>query len=366
MIVKSYYGEYVDKYFGGLVTSVITKLNEKRQNALPYLYRDMLDLAYSADGTWRSILGDYTRVSADVVALDSTLPLKTRDAIEHAHGEIPKLGMKMYLTEKQMKDLDNMISQNLPLNVVVPQIFLDTPRCIDGVYERIEDMFLSELSTGVGLSERSTGTGVRVDVGYKAENQFLALTKAWKDSTGKYEEEIDMISDIEQIMDKAMEDQNIPTHAYCDDNALRAMYRNKYFRQQFAFNQNFVGTAVPVLDFEKVKAIFASKWGVELHRVNRVIKTELNGSRVNHRPWADGRIVFTCSDRVGNLVWTTCAEMSRPVADVSYQTVDDFMLVSRYADNDPLREYTSSQAMVVPIIQNVDQIYTLDTTKTKG
>ena len=163
---QSLYFEYVKKYFPMLVVSIIERLNEKRTNQLPYLYKQLLTPDFSADGRWASILAEYNRVAADVVALDSELPLKSRDSIETASGEIPKLGMKLYLTEKQMKDIDSMIAQGLPINTILNKIFNDLPRCIEGVWERIEDMFLSEMSTGVGLSTRNNGTGVRVDVGY--------------------------------------------------------------------------------------------------------------------------------------------------------------------------------------------------------
>ena len=54
-------------------------------------------------------------------------------------------------------------------------------------------------------------------------------------------------------------------------------------------------------------------------------------------------------------------EQDAPVAGVSYQTADDFILVSKYRKNDPLAEFTSSQARVVPVICNVEQIYQIDT-----
>ena len=65
-------------------------------------------------------------------------------------------------------------------------------------------------------------------------------------------------------------------------------------------------------------------------------------------------------------MWTNCAEATRPVNGVTYQTADNAILVSRYSTNDPLREFTSSQAMIVPIISNVDMIYTVDSTKIVG
>ena len=80
----------------------------------------------------------------------------------------------------------------------------------------------------------------------------------------------------------------------------------------------------------------------------------------SHKPWKDGTAVFTCDEKLGSLVWTTLAENTRPVAGVVYQTADEFILLSKYAKNDPLQEFTSSQAMVVPVIDNVDRIYCLD------
>ncbi len=352
---QSMYFELVQKYFPQLVLSVEEKLNDSN-SPLTYLYRSLLTKQFSVDARWASVLANYTRVAADVVALDSELPLKARDAVETASGDIPKMGMKLYLTEKQMKDLDSMLAQNLPLNTVLNALFADLPRTITGVYERIEDLFLSEFSTGVGLSARNNGTGVRIDVGYKTANQFKATTAAWAASPTT----ATPIDDIQQIFDKALEDGNTITDVYADDFALRALYKSTQVRQSYAFVVGFVGSNVPTLNFDQVSNVFSATWGITLHRVARKVRTELNGVQQAHSPWAEGRLVFVCDNNVGSLVWTNCAEQSRPVAGVVYQTVDDFILASRYSKNDPLREITSSQAMVVPIVNNVDRIYTLD------
>lgn len=352
---KSLYFEYAKKFFPNLVLSVVEKLNDSN-NRLTYLYRDLLTKQFSADGRWASILANYTRVAADVVALSSELPLKSRDSVSSVTGDIPKIGMKLALSEKQLKDIDSMLAQPaIPQKTVLQAIFADLPRCIEGVYERVEDMFLSELSTGVGLSANNNGTGVRVDVGYKEDHQFLA-TSTWNDNPTT----ATPISDIQKIIDKTLEDGNTLVHCYADDFALRAMYKNTEVKQQFAFQQNFVGSNIPNLAFEQLRQVFQNLWGIELHRVARKVRTELNGVQTAHSPWAEGRLVFTCDDKIGNLVWTSLAEASRPVAGVVYQTADEFILASRYSKNDPFREITSSQAMVVPIINSVDRIYTLD------
>ena len=356
---QSIFFEYVKKYFPQLVLTVTSRLNDTN-NRLTYMYRDLLTKRFSADGRWASILAEYTRVAADVVALDSELPLKARDSVSSVTGDIPKIGMKLALTEKQLKDIDSMLAQpNLPIRTVVQAIFADLPRCIEGVYERIEDMFLSEMSTGVGLTERNNGTGVRIDVGYKKENAFYATT-TWSDAGST------PISDIQKIFDKALADGHTITDVYTDDTTLRNLYKNTEVKQQFAFIQNFVGSAIPNLNYSQLQQVFQSVFGITLHRVARKVRTELNGIQVSHSPWASGRMVFTCDDRIGSLVWTTLAEASRPVAGVVYQTTDDYILASRYSKNDPFREITSSQAMVVPIIDNVDRIYTMDPTRTQS
>lgn len=361
---KSFYFDYVQKYFPQLVLSIVERINGQRVGQLPYLYRTLLTPRFTADTRWASVLAEYTRVAADVVELSSELPLKSRDTIETAHGDIPKIGMKLALGEKEMKDIDAMLAQpNLfGLNQVIQTMFNDVPRVIEGVYERIEDIFLSELSTGVGLSSNNDGKGVRVDVGYYAANQFTSTTP-WASSTA-----VDAEVDIQQVYDKAIEDNNSITDVYADDTALHALYKNDKMRGLYAFDQGFAGALsnVPVLDLQKLQTLFRTKWNTELHRVYRKTKTEINGKKQNHSAWQKGMMTFVCDSQLGTLVYTNCAEQTRPVSGVTYQMADDFILASRYSTNDPLQEITASQAMVVPIINNVDRIYTLDTTVTKG
>ena len=46
---------------------------------------------------------------------------------------------------------------------------------------------------------------------------------------------------------------------------------------------------------------------------------------------------------------------------VNYTTSDEFMLISKFAENNPLGEFTSAQACVEPVICNVESIFQLDT-----
>lgn len=276
--------------------------------------------------------------------------------LEVASGKLPKLGLKFELGEQEMKNIDALIRQpNANMQLVINNVFSDTPRVISAVYEAIEDMFLRGLSTGVALRERNDGTGVRISYGYRSENKF-GVTKLWT------EEDATPISDIERLIDKArLEDGNTPRHLFADDFWLRSFYKNKEVREQYAFDQNFVGTNVPSLNFDKAASVLLSRFDVQLHRVSKSVKTEVGGVVKTHKPWQEGMGVFSCDDKLGDLVWTDVAEASRPVNGVVYQNADDYILCSKYSVNDPLREYTAAQAMVAPIISNVDSIYQLNT-----
>lgn len=374
---KSSYYEYIERFLPELVLSIVETLNEKHTNTLSYLFKERLTPIFAPDGRWSSIKGAYTRVAADIVSLDSPLPVKSRDSLETASGKIPKIGMKLSLSETELKKIDGMIRDGRPVSQIVSAIFQDLPRVIEGIWERNEDVFLSMLSTGVGLASRSNGTGLRVDVGYLNENKFGASV-AWSTvATAK------PITDIQKVIDKSVADQNVITDIWMDDVALNNFYKSQEAREQYAFGMNFVGSKIPVLGFEQAAEAIGKKWsGVTLHRVARQIKTELNGKKQNHTPWQQGMVVFTCNESLGDLVWTDCVEASRPVAGVAYTTVgnetatsvgganqagaDEYILTSQYRENDPFKEITSAQAMVIPIVNNVDQIYTLDSTQTQA
>ena len=54
------------------------------------------------------------------------------------------------------------------------------------------------------------------------------------------------------------------------------------------------------------------------------------------------------------------------MAGVEYATVDTFKLISKYSINEPLQEWTSGQALALPVIEGVDQIYMLDCSDDKS
>jgi len=140
----SLFVQYVSKFFSGVVAAIVNKINDSK-NPLVYYHKRFLKKQYSPDGKWESITAANTLVMADVVAMDSSLPLKKRDSISRASGDIPKMGMEMALREKQLTDLRTLALRPETEAQLITRIFNDVPRVIGGVYERNEAIFLEAL-----------------------------------------------------------------------------------------------------------------------------------------------------------------------------------------------------------------------------
>ena len=126
-------------------------------------------------------------------------------------------------------------------------------------------------------------------------------------------------------------------------------------------------TNLPVPSVKSFTAAFEEEFGYAIETVDRTVVTEKNGKKKNVKPWNKDRLVFLCQEEVGSLVYGTLAEATNQVQGVQYATIDDYKLISRYSHNEPsLEEVTSGQALVLPVIEDVDQIYVIDCSESKS
>jgi hypothetical protein len=358
-MVQSSFIQWIDKYFKGIVVRVTETVNGKNAESLTYLYKQMLRKEFSVTGKWESISTLNTRVSADFVAMDSSLPLKRRDSIGKASGDIAKSGMELWLNEKQLTELDAMVAQGSSESEIVAKLFQDTPRVVIGIYELMEKAFLEGLSSGVTVIDdtENTGTGVRLDYGYLTENRF-GVSMLWNNVNAK------PLDDLRKAVKKAKNDGNTITEVYMDEATFENFVATQQVINYFAWSLKFVGTSVPSPSLEDINAALKkdNKYRFTIHIIDRSIINEKNGKRTVVQPWSAGKVILTGTTQVGVLAYARLAEMNHPVEGISYQTADDYILVSMFRQNRPsLAEFTTSQARVVPVVCNVEQIYQVDT-----
>lgn len=341
-------------YFALLAKSIEEKVNGKKTE-LTYLHKVMLTENLSVDLQWKSLSVNTNIVAADIVALDSALPLKKRDSFGTASGEIPKTGMKMKLTEKQMTDIDVLKARNVETAVLVDKIFDHQKKCTMGIHERNELIFLQGLSTGIGLveDENNVGTGIRVDYGYLDSNKYGA-TMAWSDPSSK------PIDDIKRVVKQAKTKGDSIKFLLMSDTVFDRLAENQQTRENFAFSQNFVGSNIPTPDLEQVNTLMQRKFGLSIVVIDRTVTTERDGVRTVQTPWAVDNVIFLTSMNVGTLEYGILAEETRKSPKVMYEKSGSYILLKKWSEDEPFAEFTSSQALVVPVINNVSSIYLLN------
>lgn len=351
--------EYIDKYFRLVVGKITEKFNDKNVEQT-LLHKTMLTEEYSADLNWGSTELNHSIVAADVVALDSSLPLKSRDKMGNATGKLPKLGLKMRKGEKLISDINVMIARGAQEATIAAKIFDDTTKVIKSIDVRKEIMFLQALSTGTCLvdsDDENTGTGIRVDYGYKDENKFKCVGKPWGQTDELPQD------DIQQMFDKAQEDSNSIQHVYLSKKYFDLFRHSLQGKRLVASYNNIVITESTILPVPSRSAFLAAlndEFGATFHIVDEVFQVErADGTKVAVKPWEVANVVGVPAEQVGRLVYGTLAEETNPVAQVNYQKSGSHILVSKYSKTDPLEEFTSAQALCIPVIDGASGIYLL-------
>lgn len=354
------YPEYVEKYFHKVVGQVTEKYNG--QNRKPELfYKTMLTEEYSADLSWGSTELNSVILAADVVAMDASIPLKKRGSIAAASGKIAKIALKFRKGEKEISDLNIMISRGAQEETIAAKVLNDVPRCIGGIEYRNQMLFEEALSTGqmlVAQGEDNDGTGIRVTF-VPAENEYKARVVDWV-------ERPDIATpreDVQQIFDAADADQRsiailMISKKYFD--AWRKTRNGKELTANFQQREFTATTVLPTPSRSLFKQAVEDEYGVEVRIVDNEFKVQLpSGEEKRIRPWVEANVVGIPQANCGRLVYGTLAEETRPVNGVDYEKSGSFILVSKYSHNDPLEEFTAGQALCLPVLDGASGYYIL-------
>lgn len=356
-MIKTLFPAYVNKYFAGLVATLTSTTNGEEGDPT-YLFKSWFPKKFEPTLKYESLLSENKISAADVVATDSPLPLKMRDKISSAGGNIPKMGMKMQLNESEMLNIDLMLLQNVGGGLstgIATALFGDLKKVVHGIYARLELMALESLSQGFTslASSNNVGTTDVITYAIPTENQYGAGT-VWGNIAST------PLDDIESIVDDAIANGHYLKVILMDRTTFNKMKKTTQVKERYAayLDLQSGNTITPTLD--KVNTFLLEDLGMTIQIVESYVNVEINGVRSNTTCWASGKVALLEDLNVGNLYYGQSVEEKRPVAGVSYQKADDYMLISKFAKNEPLAEFTSSQAFVIPVLNNVEAIYQLN------
>lgn len=353
---ESLFHAYIAKFFPKLQT-FIEKVNGKRDGQLTYLHKDtsILRKEYSPDNKWESGSIDTKYVAADFVAVDSELPIKSRDSIASANGKIPKSGIQRILKESDILNIRIMEAQGGAQLQIARKLAQDPVACSTGLDEKNEYNFLSGLSNGyIAVKDDDNPNALmRLNFNYLAENSFGVETKGTL-----------TLDDLKRVISKADTDGNTIIQIWIAKSAYDTLRQTRGARELVANYNGQIYTDesnLPVPTSTKFNEAFADdNNGITFRVIDRSVFLESNGLKTSVKPWNANKVIFVCSTMIGALVYGRLAEQTNPVKQVDYQTIDEYKLISKYSLTNPLREVTSGQQFVIPVIENVEQIYSLD------
>lgn len=360
MIIPSEFDEIIA---GGL-SPVVLALQEtfNGEDAQPkYNFRDYLGRRYSVDGTWKTLGLDNGLIAADIIALDSPLPVKSRKPIQSASGEIPKIGTELAMNESDRKQLRLLSRAGGDLVQVQSLLFSDVRRVYGGVLEQIEYRFLQGLSSGVIVTtangnpvgdQDNVGLGVIANLGY---TNLYNASVIW--GNPGYTALGDLVATYNASTTKGSK-----IIKFLMTTASKNLLLNSDDAKGFVANYqgNVNNGTVPTM--VRLNEALQSEYGFTIETIDRSITIEINGVERTFNPWEAGQVIGLTQQQVGTLVWSDVEEMSAPVSGVFYQRAEEFILISQYRTARPsLKQWTGSQAVALPVI-NQKYVYKLDTT----
>jgi len=356
---ESLFAKYVLRFFP-VLQKLIEKINGKRNNQLTYYHKDtsILRRVYSPDNKWEADTVDTSYVAADYVSVDSPLPLKSRGSIETATGKLPKQGMKKTMKESDINTINYMEAQGGNTAEIQRRLANDSVACSVGIDERNEYAFLFGLSHGYVAvrDEDKDGALLRLKFGYLDKNTY-GIDSAADGLT---------VDDLKYIIDQADKDGNTITKFWISKSRFNLLKKTPGAKELVAnyrgqtFDSNTILPTPTATAFQE--AFEDDTKGVTFEIVDRSVLIEYDGVKKSVKPWDDTKVIGVCNNQLGALVYGRLAEVTNKVSGVIYQTIDTYKLISKFSKTDPLREFTAGQAYVLPVIENPDQIYMIDTT----
>lgn len=339
---------------------LVEKVNDKRKDTRTYLHKDtaILRKEFKSDNKWEASSVNTTYIAADFMAFDSPVDIKTRPTISKANGKLPKAGLGRNLTESELTDLQNLAANGGNEERVAKKIADDLVFCNVGLDELYEWAFLYGLYWGfVGMPDIDNPQNMMIlDFQYLAENIFGTETKG-----------VITLDDIDRVFGVIGENQDSVDTVWISKSALKELRHTRRAQELVADADEKVytdDTTLKTPSESKFIQVFQDEYECKIRVINRTIVFEKNGKKIKRKPWGNERVIFTCNPTVGTFAYGELAENRNRVAGVVYNLIDDYKLVSRYSVNDPsLVEKTTGQSIAAPIIEDTDQIYVLDCTR---
>jgi len=313
------------------------------------------------------------RVAADVVAYDTSAPLKTRRAVDKLSGEIPAIRMKKKMTETDLNTYNILKAMARPeQKALLDLVFGDVDDCVDGANARLEWIIFQALSKGTITLSRTTNVGgviteEDIDFGLPTDNKLGV-----KGAVGTYWEVAlhaasEPITDIENVMEAARDLGIAPRYMLMNRSkwlAFRISAQVKDFVMPYAIYGGTRKQRAPTLELAN-EALKSEGYPTIVIIDTRISYENADHTLVHVDPWLnadkeDRFVTFLEDLKCGDMLHGPIAEETNPPKQV-VQAKKGPILISKWSDVDPVAEYTKSELNAFPSWPTIDRVLSLDT-----
>jgi hypothetical protein len=319
-------------------------------------------LKYTTQLTWESLSGSAgSPVMADVIEYNASSPLKSRRVVSKANGDIPKIGIKRKMDEKDYNDYITMkaLSNDSNRNAILDIVFNDVNFVYEGVLARTEFLCMQALSYGGITLDANNNNGkiteTAVDFGIPSGNK-TAVDTVWSTAASATP-----ITDIRTVQDAAEDAGHSIAYVVMDKSALNYALATTEVKDAFSTFQRLSTNRRNVVTLEDLNGMLDAMMLPRVIVVNS--KTRLENAEhtlSNVAPWKTGYVSFIPDMKIGSVLHGPIAEENaESIAKKATLVKRDHVLISKWSDLEPFGEFTKGQANAFPVFNDVDSIYIL-------
>lgn len=310
--------------------------------------------------TYKTVLGQEVRPMADVVAYDADYPQKRREVLGKITGDIPALRVIKKMDEVDLNNYGQFLAmKDVDINAVMDLVFGDVQYCYAGCLNRLSYLGFQALSTGIIALDGANNAGIvteeDIDFQIPADNKSGAsvLWDAEDISTTK------PITDIIAITNTAR-DAGVILKRMLMSRTTFSYLRRSQETINLCFGQSGVGvTKLPNVALVNENLVADGLPSIDIIDSFFQFENALHDI-TNLQAWDEGKVAFLPQDIVGSTLHCRTAEEQFPPKQVT-QTKKDVVLISKWSEVAPIKEFTAGAVNGFPSIALVNQIRLLNT-----
>lgn len=344
-------------------------INRAREAWLKRMYWNIFfSLKFTTQLTWESLSGSGgSPVMADVVEYNGTVPIKDRRVITKTSGDIPKIGMKKIMDEKDYNDYLTMKARAMGdrnKSALLDLIFDDVEAAYTGALARTEFLCLQALSYGKLSLTNTNNNGIvtkaDVDFGIPTANK-TAVGTIWATAASATP-----LANLNTKVKAARANGHKLNHIVMDGDTFDLMVATDEAKETFAAFRGVTSQANQFLMLQEINMFMTKHRLPPIQIVDSSVQHEgKNHAKTQLDPWKTGYVALVPELKVGNVMHgPIAAEEAKSLSKKVVSYKKDHVYISKFSNEEPFEEVTKSQANAFPVFNDVDSVYLLKTNGT--